>query len=93
MEYDGLHTICFICGHSGHMQDILPINVAKHMETQGHGCGSAVNPNSEGNDTIIGKSCDFGDWMVVRKRGRCGPRTDFVGNIPQGKNKFAVFDD
>lgn len=60
VKYEGLHTICFACGHFGHTQDTCPIVVAQHIEASAGDSSLTANGTEGGAHPNFGKNTIWG---------------------------------
>ncbi|PPS09996.1 hypothetical protein GOBAR_AA10655 [Gossypium barbadense] len=70
IEYEGLPTVCFSCGHYGHTQDLCPKSVTTQKPSKENFLDKEpVSENrpelSENNST--NSSGDYDPWMLVKK--------------------------
>lgn len=60
--------------------DTCLINVAKCMEAQAIEVRSTLTGHIVEDMTNLGKYQNFWEWIVVPKRGKHGPKVDFMGH-------------
>ncbi|MBA0582286.1 hypothetical protein Gorai_024437, partial [Gossypium raimondii] len=64
VEYETLLTICFPCGHYGHLKGMCTsLGVEKSFEIR-----EASDNSESSNQTSDGESLAFGPWMVVERK-------------------------
>ncbi|KAK8480734.1 hypothetical protein V6N11_084374 [Hibiscus sabdariffa] len=69
IEYESLRTICFECGHYGHVQDIC-LTISNPMDiATGHVTPPVTVPTPDH------EKATYGPWMMLDRRQRWSPRT------------------
>lgn len=78
VEYEYLPTICFSCGHYGHIKEICPKRMNEPKESEEsvtHGEGEQTRNTTSNTDDLPKNSDGYGPWILVERRGRRPPRT------------------
>lgn len=89
LQYEGLHVICFECGHYGHCSMTCPVKLGSEEEAPKDNGASMSNKTSgtTGASTVDGIGSGYGEWMSVqrgRRRQAKTTREPSVNLIDQG---------
>ncbi|CAL1407999.1 unnamed protein product [Linum trigynum] len=86
VEYEGLHMVCFGCGHYGHLENAFPLkevneNLTPEEKTKQN---TTQNPKQEIRPELLE---DFGSWMIATRNRRKTKQhtTQKVGKDGKGK--------
>ncbi|MBA0843864.1 hypothetical protein Goarm_001015 [Gossypium armourianum] len=73
VEYEYLTTMCFSCGHYGHIKELCPNKIDKQKAIEAgvaNGKDDQTNNITAGSDETTNNASNYGPWMLVERKGR-----------------------